>query len=350
MESQQQTVLVTGGSGFIGTNLVRLLLAERPWRVVNLDALTYAGSGRNLTDLEGEPRYRFVRADICDADAVLSVFSEERPSLVLHLAAESHVDRSIHASAPFLRTNVEGTRVVLEAAREAKVERFLYCSTDEVYGDLGDQDDPNARFHETTPINPSSPYAVSKAAGDMLARAYHRTHGLWVVVTRCSNNYGPYQFPEKLIPLLISNAMDERPIPVYGDGKNVRDWIHVEDHCRGLLAALERGQAGRSYNFGGHSERENLQVVKTVLSILGRSEDLIRFVTDRPGHDLRYAIDCERARQELDWEPRDRFEEWLERTVTWYRENQTWWRRLKDEGFEDYYRKQYRDLEDTQET
>jgi len=337
-----ETILVTGASGFIGSNLVRWLLAHRSCRVVNLDALTYAGSGNNLSDLAGDPRYRFYEGSILDLARVREVLHEERPQAILHLAAESHVDRSIERAAPFLLTNVEGTRVVLDAAREeASVERVLYCSTDEVYGDLGPDDAP---FRETTPLNPSSPYAVSKAAGDMLAHAYHRTHGLPVVVTRCSNNYGPYQFPEKLIPLMISNALNGRPLPIYGDGRNVRDWIHVEDHCRGLVAALERGKPGEAYNLGGDAERANLDVVHLLLRLLGRSTELIRFVTDRPGHDRRYAIDATRAADELDWRPTHTFEDGLEQTARWYQENEPWWRRLQDADFDAYYRAQYREL------
>lgn len=341
MADAPRVVLVTGGAGFIGSNLVRMLLEEPGVRVVNLDNLSYAGSGRNLDDLEGHPRYRFHEASILDLEAVRAVMAEERPAAVLHLAAESHVDRSILEAAPFLRVNVEGTRVMLDAAREAEVERFVYVSTDEVYGDLG-PDDP--RFTEETPLNPSSPYAVSKAAGDMLAKAYHRTFGLDVVITRCSNNYGPYQFPEKLIPLMVTNALDEQPLPVYGDGRNVRDWIWVGDHCRGILLALRRGEAGRAYNFGGSAERRNLDVVRAILAELGRPESLIRFVTDRPGHDRRYAIEDRRAQDELGFRPQVSFEEGLRATIAWYQGHEAWWRRLKGADFQSYYRAQYKDL------
>jgi dTDP-glucose 4,6-dehydratase len=333
------TVLITGGEGFIGTNLIRWALGARAWRVVNVDNLSYAGSGDNLADLAKEPRYRFVRADVCDLDAVRAVIEEERPQLVMHLAAESHVDRSIHASAPFLRTNVEGTRAVLDACRAIDpAPRVLYCSTDEVYGDLG-SDDP--QFTEETPLNPSSPYSVSKAAGDMLARAYHRTFGLDVVVTRCSNNYGPWQFPEKLIPLMATNAMDDRELPVYGDGRNVRDWIHVLDHARGMVAVAERAAAGGVYNLGGGCEKPNIDVVRAILEALGKPESLIRFVTDRPGHDRRYAVAYDKARRDLGWQPEADFDRALADTMAWYREHQPWWRRLKDADYRAYYEKQY---------
>jgi len=282
-------VLLTGGCGFIGSNLVRLLVAERPgWRIVNLDKLTYAGNAENLADLADHPRYRFVRGDICNGELIADLFRTERIDAVMHLAAESHVDRSILAPSIFIETNVRGTQVLLEAAREFGVQRFLHVSTDEVYGSLG----PTGLFTEQTPLDPSSPYSASKAASDLLALAYARTFALPVVVTRCSNNYGPWQFPEKLIPLMIANATRDLPLPVYGDGMNVRDWIHVEDHARGLLAALERGGAGQVYNFGASSERHNIDIVRQVLKLTGKPESLIRYVTDRLGHDRRYAIDA----------------------------------------------------------
>src|SRR5512140_1799245 len=297
-------VLITGGSGFIGSNLVRLVLAERPgWRVVNLDKLTYAGNAENLGDVERDPRYRFVRGDIANGELVAELIRTERVDAVMHRAAESHVDRSILAPAVFIETNVRGTQVLLEAAREMGVKRFLHVSTDEVYGSLG----PTGLFTEETPLAPSSPYSASKAGSDLLALAYAHTFGMDVVVTRCSNNYGPYQFPEKLIPLMIANALEDRPLPVYGDGMNVRDWIHVEDHARGLVAALEQGKAGQVYNFGASSERRNLDVVKAVLDHLGKPHALVRFVEDRLGHDWRYAIDASKARAELGWAPRHAF-------------------------------------------
>ncbi len=331
-------VLVTGGCGFIGSNLVRLILAERPsWRVVNLDKLTYAGNAENLVGLAGNPRYRFVRGDICNGELVAEIFRSERIDVVMHLAAESHVDRSILAPSVFIETNVRGTQVLLEAARELGAKRFLHVSTDEVYGSLG----PTGLFTEETPITPSSPYSASKASSDLLALAYAHTFQLPVVVTRCSNNYGPYQFPEKLIPLMIANALRDRPLPVYGDGMNVRDWIHVEDHCRGLLAALEQGQPGQVYNFGASSERHNIDIVKQVLRLLGKPESLIQYVKDRLGHDRRYAIDSTKAQRDLGWAPQKKFEEALGDTVRWYVENQPWWERVLSGEYLKYYEKQY---------
>ena len=325
-------LLVTGGAGFIGSNLVRHLIRHTDHQVVNLDALTYAGNLSSLEDAAESPRYRFIHGDICDPDTVEEAI--RGVDAVLHLAAESHVDRSITSAAPFVRTNVLGTQTLLAAALHHGITRFLHVSTDEVYGELPWSDpeapDPNRpRFTEETPMGPRSPYAASKAGSDALALAYHHTHGLDVVVTRCSNNYGPNQFPEKLIPLMVTNAMDGEPLPVYGDGLYVRDWIHVEDHCVGLIAALTKGRAGEVYNFGGDAERTNLQVVRRVLGLLGRGDDLIRYVTDRPGHDRRYAVDSTKAARELDWTPTVSFEEGLEATVEWYRGNEGWWRPIK---------------------
>jgi dTDP-glucose 4,6-dehydratase len=312
-------VLITGGSGFIGSNLIRYVLAERTgWRVVNLDKLTYAGNAENLADVERDPRYRFVRGDIANGELVAELIRTERIDAIMHLAAESHVDRSILSPAVFIETNVRGTQVLLEAARELRVGKFLHVSTDEVYGSLG----PTGLFTEETPVAPSSPYSASKAASDLLALSYAHTFKQHVVVTRCSNNYGPYQFPEKLIPLMIANALEDRPLPVYGDGLNVRDWIHVEDHARGLVLALERGLAGQVYNFGAASERRNIDIVTQVLRLLGKSESLVQYVKDRPGHDRRYAIDASKSSRELGWSPRHRFEDGLAATVTWYRERQ----------------------------
>jgi dTDP-glucose 4,6-dehydratase len=331
-------VLLTGGSGFIGSNLVRLLLAEQPdWRIVNLDKLTYAGNAENLADLERDPRYRFVRGDISDGELVTDIFRAERIDGIMHLAAESHVDRSILAPSVFIETNVRGTQVLLEAAREFGVKRFLHVSTDEVYGSLG----PTGYFTETTPLAPSSPYSASKASSDLLALAYAHTFRVPVVVTRCSNNYGPYQFPEKLIPLMIANALRDLPLPVYGDGMNVRDWIHVEDHGRGLLAAFEKGKGGEVYNFGASSERHNIEIVKQVLELVGKPLSLIRYVKDRPGHDRRYAIDATKAQRELGWAPRHRFEEALAATVRWYVEHRSWWERIISGEYLKYYERQY---------
>jgi dTDP-glucose 4,6-dehydratase len=328
-------ILVTGGMGFIGSNFVRLLLAERTeWEVWNLDALTYAGNPENLADVapaaEEAGLYRFVHGDIADEALLDELLAGEPFDAVVNFAAESHVDRSILSSGPFVRTNVVGTQVLLDAARKHSVPRFLHVSTDEVYGDL-DREDP--AFTEETPLAPSSPYSASKAAADHLVLAYHRTHRMDVVITRCSNNYGPYQFPEKLIPLVIVNALAGARLPVYGRGENVRDWIHVEDHCRGILATLERGRAGEVYNFGGASERQNLEVVRAIIAAVGASEDQIQFVTDRPGHDRRYAIDFAKAEAELAWAPARTFEAGLGDTVRWYLDHRDWWARVQDGAY-----------------
>jgi dTDP-glucose 4,6-dehydratase len=321
-------MLVTGGAGFIGSNFVRHVLAERlEAEVVNLDKLTYAGNLANLEDVAGDPRYTFVEGDICDADLVEEVMAGA--DVVYHLAAESHVDRSIEADSPFVRTNVTGTAVLLSAALRAGVRRFVQVSTDEVYGELPWRDPADGaadapRFTEATPLAPRSPYSATKAAGDHLALAYHTTHDMDVVVTRCSNNYGPYQHPEKLIPLMITRALAGQPLPVYGDGLHVRDWIHVSDHCSGLLAAGERGASGRVYNLGGNAERTNLSVVRSLLEMLGRPESLIEYVKDRAGHDRRYAIDHTRASDELGWRPARTFEDALADTVQWYLEHDEW--------------------------
>ncbi len=314
-------VLVTGGCGFIGSNLVRLLLRSRPeFTVVNLDKLTYAGNPANVEDLAGDPRHIFVQGDICDRDLVAALFAKHKIDVVLHLAAESHVDRSILGPEEFVRTNVMGTSTLLEAARRAKTKRFVMVSTDEVYGSLG----PTGAFTETTPLSPSSPYSASKASSDLLALAYHHTFGADTIVTRCSNNYGPYQLPEKLIPLMIANALQDNPLPVYGDGQNVRDWLHVDDHCEAILTVAERGRAGEVYNIGGNNERANIDVVKTLLGHVKKPESLIKYVTDRPGHDRRYAIDASKIKRDLGWGPQRVFESALGETVRWYLANQPW--------------------------
>lgn len=331
-------LLVTGGCGFIGSVFIRRVLKERPdWSVVNLDALTYAGNLENLSELEGDRRLAFVKADIADAAAVAACLKAHPVDAVLNFAAESHVDRSILDASAFVRTNVEGTRVLLAAAQAMKVPRFLQVSTDEVYGSLG----ATGLFREDTPLAPNSPYAASKAAADLMVRAFHHTFGLDAVVTRCSNNYGPWQFPEKLIPLFITNAMADQPLPVYGDGLQVRDWIHVEDHALGILAALEKGRAGEVYNLGGGNERSNLEITRLILGELGKPETLVRHVQDRPGHDRRYAIDAAKAQRELGWAPQVPFAEGTRETVRWYREHRGWWERIKSGAYRDYYDTQY---------
>jgi dTDP-glucose 4,6-dehydratase len=332
-------VLVTGGCGFIGSNLVHWLRRHRPqWTVVNLDKLTYAGNLENLTALEGDPKHLFVQGDVANRELVDHVLRTHRIDAIMHLAAESHVDRSILGPEAFIKTNVLGTQVLLEAARHAKISRFLMVSTDEVYGSLG----PTGLFSETTPLAPSSPYSSSKASADLIALSYEHTFGLDVVVTRCSNNYGPYQFPEKLIPLMVLNALHDKPLPVYGDGLNVRDWLHVDDHCSALVTVLEKGKKGRVYNIGGNSERTNIVIVKTILQAVGKPETLIKYVTDRPGHDRRYAIDASKIRAELGWQPSYVFEQALGQTVNWYLEHKPWWERVTSGAYRQYFDTQYK--------
>jgi dTDP-glucose 4,6-dehydratase len=329
-------ILITGGAGFIGSALIRHIITDTPHGVLNLDKLTYAGNLESLTAIDQDPRYQFLQADICDGPAVRKAFQDFQPDAVMHLAAETHVDRSIDAPAQFLVTNIMGTHTMLDAAldywRNAKPEtrnafRFHHISTDEVYGSLGDE----GSFLETTPYDPRSPYSASKASSDHLVRAWHHTFGLPVVVTNCSNNYGPYQFPEKLIPLVTLNALEGKELPVYGKGENVRDWLFVEDHARALMLVLGKGRVGETYNIGGNSERKNIDVVRTICRILdelaprsGKHEELIRFVTDRPGHDFRYAISTDKIGEELGWEPAVTFEEGMKRTVDWYVTNRDW--------------------------
>ncbi len=329
-------ILVTGGAGFIGANFVHYVLAQRPdWEVVNLDALTYAGNLENLAALDGQPRHRFVHGDICDR----ALLDQLLPGVdaVVHFAAESHVDRSILDATAFIRTNVQGTQTLLDAARQAQTPRFLFVSTDEVYGTLGAQ----GRFTESSPLAPNSPYAASKAAADMLVRAAFHTHRQPVLTTRASNNYGPYQFPEKFIPLVITHALAGEAIPVYGEGKNVRNWIHAQDHCAGILAVLEHGLPGEVYNLGGDDELDNLSLVRRLLQLTGASESLIRFVPDRPGHDFRYSLDSARARRELGWRPQVAFDDGLGQTVTWYRQHPDWIAHIRDGSFRQYYQSQY---------
>ncbi len=331
-------LLVTGGCGFIGSNFIRYSLQAHPERkIVNLDKLTYAGNPGNLADLEALAAYSFVRGDICDRKSVESLVKERGIDGIVNFAAETHVDRSITGPAVFMETNAGGTNVLLDVARERRIERFVQVSTDEVYGSLGRE----GKFTEGTPIHPNSPYAASKAAGDLLAQAYHHTYGLPVMITRCSNNYGPYQFPEKLIPLMIANALAGKKLPVYGDGQNVRDWLHVLDHCAAVDVVLGKGRPGEVYNIGGENEWKNLDLVKLLLSRLGKPESLIEFVKDRPGHDLRYAIDSSKIRGELGWKPSVTFEKGLADTVTWYLENEDWRRTVESGEYRDYYRKMY---------
>jgi len=331
------TILVTGGAGFIGANFVRLLLDRGGDRIVNLDLLTYAGNLENLAGCEDHDDYRFVRGDIRDRDLLERLMVEESIEAVVNFAAESHVDRSIDGPREFLDTNIMGTHTLLEVSRQAGVERFLQVSTDEVYGSLGAE----GLFTETSPIQPNSPYAASKAAADLVCRSYYHTFGFPVLTTRCSNNYGPYQFPEKLIPLMIANAIEGKPLPVYGDGKNVRDWLYVEDHCRALDLVLRQGKPGEVYNIGGHNEMENIRIIRLLLELLGKDESLITYVEDRPGHDRRYAIDASRIERDLGWTPAYDFETGIRSTVAWYLEHRDWWEKVRSGGYRAYYEAMY---------
>jgi len=332
-------LLVTGGAGFIGSNFIRYVLAAREdWQIVNVDKLTYAGNLASLEDVEGDDRYRFHRADICDTGRIETIVGEEAPDAIVNFAAETHVDRSIDDPALFLRTNVLGTQVLLEAARKLGVARYLQISTDEVYGSLG----LSGRFSEDSPLRPNSPYAASKTGADLLVRAYFKTYGLPVLVTRCSNNYGPYQFPEKIIPFFITILKENRPVPVYGDGMNVRDWIHVDDHSRAVEAVLLRGRPGEVYNVGGGNERTNIDITRLLLAAMGKPESLLTFVPDRPGHDRRYAIDDGKLRTELGIAPQVPFEEGIRATVRWYLENEPWWRAVQSGEYLSFYDRWYR--------
>jgi dTDP-glucose 4,6-dehydratase len=336
--TRSQVLFVTGGAGFIGSAFVRLVLAEFPdWRLINFDALTYAG---NLDNLEGldTSRHRFVKGDIADKQAVLDALPPDCHAII-NFAAESHVDRSIADPGEFLRTNVVGTQVLLDVARARGVTRFIQVSTDEVMGSL--PENTSECFTEQSAFAPNSPYAASKAAAEHLVRAAHHTFGLDAVITRCGNNYGPRQFPEKFLPLMICNALNDEAIPIYGDGQNVRDWIYVEDHCRGILAALEKGRPGAVYNLGARNQRRNLDVAESVLATLGKQKSLLKFVVDRPGHDRRYAIDPSLAETELDWRPQETWESGLEKTIRWYQENGRWIERTRNLEYREYYRKQY---------
>ncbi|MEN6616897.1 MAG: dTDP-glucose 4,6-dehydratase [Syntrophorhabdus sp.] len=333
-----ETILVTGGCGFIGTNFVRRMLDKHDYTVINFDKLTYAGNLENLKDIEGHPRYHFVRGDIASGPDVMSVF--EKPiDIVVNFAAESHVDRSIIDPDAFIKTNINGTFNLLEVAKKKGIQRFVQISTDEVYGSLGQ----NGAFREDTPLSPNSPYSASKTAADILAMAYFKTYGMPIIITRCSNNYGPYQFPEKLIPLIITNALADKELPVYGDGLNVRDWIHVEDHCAAIDLVMHKGKVGNVYNIGASNEKTNIEIVKLVLEILGKPESLIRYVTDRPGHDRRYAIDSGKITRELGYGPSVNFAEGMRSTVEWFVKNTGWWERIKTGAYLDYYEKMYGD-------
>lgn len=329
-------LLITGGAGFIGSNFIRHMIQQHPdWDITNLDKLTYAGNLENLKEVEQSPRYRFIKGDIADRELVDRLL-QEKFDAIINFAAESHVDRSILDASPFLETNIRGTQVLLEGARKYGIKRFIQVSTDEVYGSI-----ENGSFTERSQLHPSSPYSASKAAADLLCLAYHKTYGTSVIITRCSNNFGPYQFPEKFIPLVITNAIEDKPIPVYGDGLNVRDWVFVLDHCRALEAVLEKGKEGEVYNIGAGNEMTNLTLVHTLLKLLGKPESLIQFVTDRPGHDRRYSLDNSKIRSELGWKPIYSFDDALAFTVSWYLNNTAWWQRIKSGDYAKYYEQVY---------
>lgn len=330
-------LLVTGGAGFIGSNFIKYMFSQsEEYAIINYDALTYAGNLESLQEVEGNPAYTFVKGDITDA-VLVDEIAQSGIDAIINFAAESHVDRSIDDPGIFVRTNVLGTQVLLNAARKNRIGKFIQVSTDEVYGSLGSE----GLFNERTSLAPNSPYSASKTGADLLVRAYHETYGMNVNITRCSNNYGPYHFPEKLIPLVITNALENREIPVYGDGLQVRDWLHVKDHCSAIALVLHKGQSGEVYNIGGNNERTNLHIVKAILQELGKSEQLIRHVSDRPGHDRRYAIDAGKIRAELGWQPQYRFETGIQETVQWYLQNELWWRRVKSGDYSLYYDKMY---------
>ncbi|APB74075.1 MULTISPECIES: dTDP-glucose 4,6-dehydratase [Paenibacillus] len=330
-------LLVTGGAGFIGSNFVLYMLKHHPdYEIVNIDALTYAGNLENLKSIENNPKHSFIKIDITDAQAIDQLM-EQGIDVVVNFAAESHVDRSILEPEVFVKTNVLGTQVLLDAAKKYNVTKFVQVSTDEVYGSLGE----TGLFTEETPLQPNSPYSASKAGGDLLVRAYHETFGLPVNITRCSNNYGPYQFPEKLIPLMISRALSDQQLPVYGDGLNIRDWLYVEDHCSAIDLVIHQGKLGEVYNIGGNNERTNVHIVKTVLEELGKPESLISYVQDRPGHDRRYGIDPTKTMNELGWKPKHSFETGIKETIRWYLDNEEWWTRIQSGEYQQYYAKQY---------
>ena len=334
-------IIVTGGAGFIGANFVYFILKNRPAdKIICFDKLTYAGNLETLAAAEAMPYYKFIRGDISNREEVYKLFEEEHPEVIVNFAAESHVDRSIEDPELFLRTNIIGTSILLDACKKYGIQRYHQVSTDEVYGDLP-LDRPDLFFTETTNLHTSSPYSASKASADLLVQAYHRPYQIPATISRCSNNYGPYHFPEKLIPLMIINALKGKKLPVYGKGDNVRDWLYVEDHCAAIDLILRKGTVGEVYNIGGHNERTNLQVVKTILSILGKSEDLIEFVTDRKGHDRRYAIDPTKIEKELGWTPKTKFDDGIKKTVAWYLDNTAWWEKIISGEYQNYYAKMY---------
>ena len=332
-------IIVTGGAGFIGSNFIFYMLDKHPdYRIICLDCLTYAGNLSTLAPIMDKPNFRFVKESITDREAVYRLFEEEKPDMVVNFAAESHVDRSIDNPQIFLETNIIGTSVLMDACREYGIQRYHQVSTDEVYGDLP-LDRPDLFFTEETPIHTSSPYSSSKAAADLLVLAYHRTYGLPVTISRCSNNYGPYHFPEKLIPLMIANALNDKPLPVYGDGLNVRDWLYVEDHCSAIDLIIRNGRVGEVYNVGGHNEKTNLEVVQLIIATLGKGE--IQFVRDRAGHDRRYAIDPTKIHNELGWLPKTKFEDGIQKTIRWYLDNRDWWEEIISGEYQNYYAKMY---------
>ena len=335
-------IIVTGGAGFIGGNFVLYAVNQYPEdEIINLDALTYAGNLETLKSVENKPNYKFVKGDIADRDFIFSLFEQEHPDVVINFAAESHVDRSITDPEIFVRTNVVGTTTLLDACKTYGIKRYHQVSTDEVYGDLP-LDRPDLLFTETTPLHTSSPYSSAKASADLFVQAYHRTYGLPISISRCSNNYGPYHFPEKLIPLVISRALADEEIPVYGKGENVRDWLYVTDHCKAIDLIVRKGRDGEVYNIGGHNEKTNLEVVKTILAALGKPETLIKYVTDRPGHDLRYAMDPTKITTELGWQPEHTFETGIKDTIDWYLNNKEWWENIISGEYQNYFAKQYK--------
>lgn len=335
------TIIVTGGAGFIGANFIFYMLSTYPhYRIVCLDKLTYAGNLSTLKDIIGFPNFRFVKLDICDREGVYQLFEDEKPDIIVNFAAESHVDRSIEDPSIFLQTNIIGTSVLMDACRKYGIQRFHQVSTDEVYGDLP-LDRPDLFFIETTPVQTSSPYSASKAGADLLVQAYMRTFGLPITISRCSNNYGPYQFPEKLIPLMIANCLNDKPLPVYGEGLNVRDWLFVEDHCRAIDLIIHKGRLGEVYNIGGHNEKRNIDVVKLICKELKKPESLITYVADRKGHDMRYAIDPTKIYEELGWLPETKFEDGIKKTIKWYLEHRDWWEEIISGEYQSYYEKMY---------